>query len=247
MPELLKIIRERHSMRGPFDPGRPIAKPQLKQILEAARWAPTPNNMQNFEVVVIDDKERLEAIGKIPAEMSEPFLRENYQDLSFSEAELRIRKTGMLASVFPPAWTSPDSWRPDSDYNTQLTFLGRSVGETQLLLVVLYHGSRRAPASEGDFVGHMGLGCVLENMWLMSESLGIGLHVLTVFSDGQVEKQVKNVLHIPAQMKIAFACALGYPAGPSTGEPRVRREIEDFVHHNQFGRKDIEWSGSDLG
>jgi nitroreductase len=241
MPGLLKVIRDRHSTRGSFDPSRPIAMPDVKKILEAARWAPTPNNMQNFEIIVVDGKEQIEAIGKIPAEMSEYFLRENYAQLSFSEDELRIKKVGMLASVFPKAWTNPEAWSPDSDYRSQLTFLGRSVVETPLLLVVLYDGGKRAPGSEGDLLGHMGLGCVMENMWLMGESLGIGFHVLTVFSDGPVEKQVKSVLHIPPDMKIGFACTLGYPTDPPANYPRVRRTIEDFVHHNQFGKKDVLW------
>jgi len=91
MPQILKIIRDRHSSRDPFDPGRPIKHSQVKLILEAAQWAPTPNNMQNFEIIVVDEKERLEAIGKIPADMSEAYLRENYEQVSFNEAELRIK------------------------------------------------------------------------------------------------------------------------------------------------------------
>jgi hypothetical protein len=148
----------------------------------------------------------------------------------------------MLAGTFPEAWTDPEAWNPTSDYRSQLTFLGRSVQETPLLLVVVYDGGEHAPGEEKDLPGHLGLGCVMENMWLMSESLGIGFHVLTVFGNGQVEKQVRNVLHIPPHLKVAFACALGYPKEPSENTPRVRREIEDFVHHNRFGVKDTMWS-----
>jgi nitroreductase len=242
MPGLLKVMQQRHTTREPFDAARPIARPELKMILEAARWAPTPNNMQNFEILLVDERETMEAIGKIPADMSESFLRENYAQLSSSEDELRIKKAGMLASTFPRAWTDPEAWNPDSEYRSQLTFLGRSVQETPLLLVVFYDGTKHAPGEERDFPGHMGLGCVMENMWLMSQSLGIGFHVLTVFSDGEVEKKVRSVLQIPAHMKIAFACALGYPKDPSVSSLRVRREIEDFVHHNRFAEKDIVWS-----
>jgi len=242
MRQILKVIRDRHSQRGSFDTSKTIAPSDLKLILEAAQWAPTPTNMQNFEIVVVDAKEQLEAIGKIPAYMSASFLRENYAQLSFSDAELRIKKTGMLASSFPKVWTDPEAWSPDSDYNTQLTFLEGSVRETPLLLVVLYDGRKRGPGSEGDVLGHMGLGCVMENMWLMSESLGIGFHVLTVFADSAVEKEVKKTLHVPSHMKVGFACALGYPADPSASYPRVRRDIEDFVHHNKFGHKDVVWS-----
>lgn len=239
---LLHLIHERHSTRGPFNPDRAVTTQQVKLILEAARWAPTPNNMQNFEIVVVDDKDRLEAIGKIPAEMSETYLRENYEQVSFNEAELRTRKRGTLASVYPRAWTDPEAWDPGSDARSQLTQLGKAVLQPQVLLVVLSNSSMRAPASKGDALGHMGLGCVMENMWLMSEALGLGMHVLTVFSDGPVEREVERVLDIPPLMKIAFACSLGYPADPAAPYLRVRRDLEDFVHHNQFGHKDVLWS-----
>ena len=247
MRDMLNIIRDRRSMREPFDIGRPIAKPELQCILEAARWAPTPNNMQNFEVLVVDDQKQLGAIAAIPAEMSEAFLRENYDQLSFSDDELQIRKTGMLARMFPAAWTDPEAWSPDSDYTSQLSFLGKFMQPAPLLLIVVYDSNKRAPGSDRDIVGHLSLGCVLENMWLESESLGIGLQVLTVFSNGQVENRLKRLLGIPGHLKIAFACRLGYPTAPSPKEPHVRRDIEDFVHHNHFGRKEIVWSGSHHG
>jgi nitroreductase len=241
---LLVLLHERHSTRGPFNPDQAVTTQQVKLILEAARWAPTPNNMQNFAIVVVDDKERLEAIAKIPAEMSETYLRETYEHISFSEAELSHKKTGTLASIYPKAWTDPEAWNPESDARSQLTLLGRAVLQPQVLLVVLYDSSIHSPDSKGDALGLMGLGCVMENMWLMSESEGLGMHVLTVFRDGAVEKQVQHALHIPPLMKIAFACSLGYPARPADPYLRVRRELEDFVHHNQFGHKDVLWSAT---
>ena len=33
------------------------------------------------------------------------------------------------------------------------------------------------------------LGCVLENMWLVAESLGIGFHVLSAFGGEGVERE----------------------------------------------------------
>ncbi len=220
--ELSMLMRNRHTTRETFDAGRRIAEAELKMILDAARWAPTPNNMQNFEILIVDEKEQLETIGKIPAEMSEYFLRENYAQLSFSEDDLRVKKTGILASIFPETWTNPEAWNPYSDSRSQLTFLSHSVQENPLLLIVLYNGDKHAPDDKKDFLGHLGLGCVLENMWLMSESLGIGLHVLTVFSDGQVEKQVRSTLQIPSHMKVAYACALGYPKDHTESSLRVR-------------------------
>jgi nitroreductase len=110
---LLVLLRKRHSTRGAFNPDRAVTTQQVKLILEAARWAPTPDNMQNFAIVVVDDKERLEAIRKIPAEMSETYLRETYEHISFSEEGLKHRKTGTLANIYPRAWTDPEAWNPE--------------------------------------------------------------------------------------------------------------------------------------
>jgi nitroreductase len=239
---LLALIQKRHSSRGRFNPDRDVSESTLAMILEAARWAPTPNNMQNFQVVVVDDPKTLTLIGELPAEMSEAYLKENYALLSTSEAELRIRKIGTLATIYPRAWVDPEAWNPDSDYRSQLTYLGRALLQPKVLLVVVYDGRSRAPGSEGDALGLIGLGCVMENMWLTAESLGLGMHVLTVFGDSHVESEVRRVLKIEPQMKIAFACTLGYPADPTAEGVHVRRDLEDFVHHNAFGQKDVLWS-----
>ena len=63
MSEILRVIEERHSSRVPFDPAKPISKENLTKILEAARWTPTGHNMQNYEIIVIDNKVVLEKIG----------------------------------------------------------------------------------------------------------------------------------------------------------------------------------------
>ncbi|SFS18145.1 Nitroreductase [Granulicella pectinivorans] len=234
MLDILATIHNRHSMRGAFDLGRPVSPETQEKILQAAQWAPTPTNMQNFEMIVVNSADQLDAIGKIPADMSEQFLRETYALLSFTETELAAKRTGMLASSFPLAWTNPEAWNPEADARSQLTFLDRTIGETPLLMFVLYDGSRRAPGSDADTVGLISLGCVMENMWLACESLGLGFHVLTVVSDGAVEKQLRSLMHIPVQMKIAFACSIGYAAQQTAPDTRVRRLLKDFVHYNKF-------------
>ena len=85
----------------------------------------------------------------------------------------------------------------------------------------------------------MGLGCVMENMWLMAQSMGIAFHVITTLNVDSVEIEVKSILRIPNQMKIAFSVRLGYPTPSSYKYLRVRREIEDFVHQDQFNNKFI--------
>jgi nitroreductase len=109
-----------------------------------------------------------------------------------------------------------------------------------VLLVIVYDPGKRAPASEGDFLGIISLGCVMENMWLMANSLGISFHIVSSLSSGVVGKQVKNILRIPENLQIAFSCRLGYAVSAPEKYLRVRRDIKDFISHNKFGSKGLE-------
>lgn len=232
MTDLLNVIEERHSERVPFDRSRAIAKEDLLQILQAARWSPTAHNMQNFEVVVVDDKKLLDEIGTIQVRLSEEFLREHCELLSFSEEELRHREIGLLADMLPPWMRDPAQMNQP---NEAIPLLHVMPG-CPVLLIVFYDATKRAPASEGDVLGMMSLGCVLQNMWLMADSLGLGFQPLSVFSVPPVEQAVRNLLSAPGHMKIAFAVRLGHPA-MSVPYLRVRREVAEFTHWNQFGNK----------
>jgi nitroreductase len=234
----LKLIEERHSDRVLFNSKRPVAKKDLEQILEAARWAPTAHNMQNFEIVVVDDKKILGAIAKIKRPMSEAFIRENYPLLSFSKEELLKRKVGILGSTFPPSWRDPEKL-DEAVREAAPMPLGEQISSTPVLLVVLYDPSRRAPASEGDFFGHISLGCMTENMWIMADSLGIGFHIVSNIGTNTVEDEVKSILNIPPALKIVYGIRLGYVKGKKAKLLRVRRDVEDFTHHNRYGSKGI--------
>jgi len=237
MQEVLKLIQDRQSARALFDSKRPIAQQNLRQILEAARWSPTAHNMQNFEIIVVDDKKLLEALGNIKYTISETFIKENYQQLSFSEEELLRKKVGLLGTMFPSALRTPDV-KPDNTTNEKMiSFLERPIRTSPVMLIVVYDPNRRAPASEGDFLGIMSLGCVMENMWLMAHSLGIGFHVLSALSADEVQKEIKSLFNIPINLKIAFTCRLGYPLPTPTKYLRVRRDVKDFTYYNRFGNR----------
>lgn len=238
MQEFLKLIRDRQSTRAPFDSERPIAKRDLRRILEAARWSPTPHNMQNFEIIVVDDKKLLEKIGNIRSPITEEFLRENYEQLSFSRQELLQKKVGLLGTIFPPEWRNPAKLG-EAARNSEPFPLSQTIDGSPTILIVIYDSRKRAPASEGDFLGIISLGCVMENMWLMAQSLGIGFSIISDFGESPVEGKTKRILNIPGYIKIAFGCRVGYPVSEPGKRLRVRRDVEDLTHHNRFGNKGL--------
>jgi nitroreductase len=231
--QLREVIRRRHSERLPFDPGHHLGESDVQAILEAARWAPTAHNMQNFEIIVVDDEATLAAIGRVSGGTSEGFIRENYAQLSFSEEELIRKGTGLIATMFPPSWRSQDG-KAEQSPDVEHGFLDASMRSCPLVMIVVYDTRKRAPASEGDFLGIMSLGCVMQNMWLTAETLGVGMQIMSVFSSQHVEEDLRKILSIPSHIDIAFACRLGYPSVEPGRYLRVRREIPHFTHHNTY-------------
>jgi nitroreductase len=231
--DLDAVIRSRHSERSAYDPGRRPPDADLDAIIDSARWAPTAHNMQNFEIIIVDDPAVLAEIGQVHGGASAEFIRENYAQLSFSEDELVAKGTGLLATMFPPSWREPGAQAARS-VDLEHGFLDETMRSCPVVLVVVYDTRKRAPASEGDVLGLISLGCVLQNMWLTAESLGIGLQVMSVFSAARTTAGLRDVLSIPGHMEIAYACRLGYPAAVPGRYLRVRRPPERFTHRNAY-------------
>lgn len=241
MSDLIALIKRRQSARVPFDQDKPVPESHLETILEAASWAPTAHNMQNYDIVVVDDTPLLNRIGAIRSGLSESFIRENYHQLSFSEEELKRKKTGVLAAMFPPSWRDPKlfSKLEDVAFAEGPSFMSDTIRHSPTLLFVLYDARKRAPASEGDVLGFISLGCVMQNMWLAAESLGVGFQIMSAFSNERVEGEVRTILKFPDHAKIAFAARLGYPRPESRRiletYLRVRRDVGDFAYRNAYG------------
>ena len=139
----------------------------------------------------------------------------------------------MLGTVFPAAWRNSNATAKEIKNADRGAFQEREIGSSSALCIVLYDPKRRAPASANDFLGAISLGCMMENMWLMAHSLGIGFHVVSALSGGRTEKEIKRMLRIPPHLRIAITFRLGYPASP-VRYLRVRRDVKDFAHHNAY-------------
>ncbi|ABN06509.1 nitroreductase [Methanocorpusculum labreanum Z] len=235
MNDLMTIIRQRYSEREPFDSNRQVPTADVEKILEGARWAPTSHNMQNFEIVVVDDERLLNRLGNLNTIPSPEFIRENFEQLSMTEKELAQKKVGILGTQFPPAWQ--DKAQLESAIKERMPLnLGRLINGAPTILILLYDTRKRAPASPGDLLGAVSLGAVMENMWLVAQSLDIGFQILSMFGS-PVQKEVKKIMGIPDHMAVLFAIRLGYPFTRSEAL-RVRRETDSFAHRNEYGTMD---------
>jgi nitroreductase len=135
--------------------------------------------------------------------------------------------------MFPESWQEAEAAQGECAA-TNHTYVGRTIQMCPVLLVVVHDSRLRPPVSEGDSLGLMSLGCVMQNLWLMTENLGISMQILSAFSANALENQVQRILAIPEYMQIAFAARLGYPITVSEPYLRVRRKIQDFTHRNRY-------------
>lgn len=76
---------------------------------------------------------------------------------------------------------------------------------------------------------------MLENAWLMAQSLGLGMRVISAFATPHVGQAAKELLGAPSSLRLVVGCALGYPDPEDDGSGlRVRRDVEDFASFNRF-------------
>lgn len=223
------LFRARRSARVPFDPRRPVTEAELVALVEAARWAPTAHNMQNFRLVVVDDRDVLAELGRIRAPISAEFIVENFHQLAWSCEELARKQVGILGTQFPASWRTDDPARVPHDASRLLADV---IAGAPTVIVVVYDSAIRAPASEHDALGLVSLGCVLENMWLAAAAAGLDVQVASAFADG-AEADVARTLAIPPPWRIAFALRVGHAIG-AIDQPRVRRAHATIVGRNHF-------------
>lgn len=227
---LQHVIETRHSSRVPFDPAARVSERELARIVDAARWAPTAHNMQNFRVIAVDDPGLLAELGRIRTAVSPVFIAENFRQLSWSVEDLERRGVGLLATSFPSSWWTADPSRAPADTSRLLSEL---IAGAPMILVVIFDPTQRAPASEGDALGLISLGCVLENMWLTAQALKLDVQVMSALAAPAVGPEIKQILEIPEPWRIAYALRVGH-ASARASTPHVRRDPTTIVHRNRF-------------
>ena len=89
------------------------------------------------------------------------------------------------------------------------------------------------PLQSGDLRGEQyfmaDMGIATENLMLAAHDQGLGSVFVGVFD----EEQLKELLNIPAEIRIVGLFPLGYPAGEAKGGP-TRKPLSEFVHYGKW-------------
>ena len=245
-------ITQRRSHRGAFQ-SRAIETADLEKLIEAARWTPSPFNVQPWELVLIQ-----ETAGKTAlAAVTEQAIVEQFKDANFLDDNSRwMRLTasdwkafgdGVLLSdhvTLPKLLQdAPDRIMEGVLKNAKaFTLLGHlgagkrpateiatEVREAPLLLLVTMNCKRYPPGDGGTRWMWLSMGMLIQNVLLAATALGIGVQFVSAPLERPADREhVRQLFNIPTSHEVITLLRMGY--SEELGGQSVRLQPSTFVH-----------------
>ncbi|MEW6638159.1 MAG: nitroreductase family protein [Actinomycetota bacterium] len=262
--EFLEVLKKRRTTNGPFLPD-PVKPEHQRLLVEAAAMAPSHFNSQPWRFVLVDDREIIEEVARISGEsmrrlMEEGTFWKRYRPyFRFSEEEMEERRDGIhidqLPSVLKP-------FRRQIFSETGQAIMNRfgvpkTLGEdnrklvagSPLLLAVLLDKTEYRPGELSGFYSVFGMGAAVENVWLTTVELGMGIQfVSTPMEIPENWERLKRLLRVPDDLELMAVYRLGYvPAEqrrPTIDwSSRQRKRLSQYVFRNTCERPERDDAG----
>lgn len=186
-PEILYFfLRSRRSCRN-FLP-QEVPKEDLEKLIDIARYAPTGHNSQNYEFIVVKDKELIQKL----AERTAIFFGNLHKMLSAPGVEL-------------PAWLVAHmrGFRLNYEYYQQ----GKDRIFRNAPALIIIH----APAANVSSAQNCHL--AMAHIMLQAQAMGLGTCIIGYFiTAAERDPSIIEELGIPKDNKIFTCCTVGYPA-----------------------------------
>ena len=245
-------IIQRRSHRGTFQ-DRAIDAADLEKLIEAARWTPSPFNVQPWELVLIQEEEGKAAL----AEVTEHAIVEQFKDAKFlddnsrwmrlTEADLKTFGDGVLLTdhvTLPKVLQdAPERLLEGLLKNAKaFTLLGHlgagkipakeiaaQVREAPLLMLVTMNCKRYPPGDGGTRWMWLSMGMLIQNVLLAATALDIGVQFVSAPLERTADREhVRQLFNIPTSHEVVTLLRMGY-IEESRGNS-VRLQPAAFVH-----------------
>jgi nitroreductase len=259
--ELFEAVQRRRTTNGPFL-SDPVSREHQRLLVEAASRAPSHFNSQPWRFVLVDDSEKIERVAAVSRDsmrelMEEgTFWRRYRRYFRFSKAEMDRTRTGMYFDRMP-AVVRPFADQIFTDRGQQLMRrLGvpktlaednyRLVAGSPLLLAVLLDREEYKPGELSGFYSVFGMGAAVENVWLLTAELGMGIQfVSTPMEIPERWRELEGLFEVPENLALMAIYRLGYvPPEPQRNRidwtSRERRSISQFVFRNSCSQPEAD-------
>ena len=224
--ELRDAILRRHTTNGHFRPD-PVSLEHQHRLMEAASRAPSHFNSQPWRFVLITDDGLREKISKIAGRTMKDlmaggkFFTRYRRYFRFSKEEMAERRDGIFIDHLPTA-LRPFIKHVFSNTGQKVvntlrvpSSLGKDnaklVSGSPLLLGAMLTKEEYVPGELSGFYSLLGLGMAIENIWLTTVDLGMGIQFISTpmeFPDAWAE--IKALIEVPDDLELIAMYRLGY-------------------------------------
>lgn len=251
--ELLEAIRTRRTTNGYFKPDA-VSLEHQRLLIEAAGRAPSHFNSQPWRFLLVDDPKIRERVSEIAGGTMSQLIDEGrffsrYKKyFRFNEEEMEERRDGILIDQLP-APLRPFVKQIFSDTALKVMrglgvpkLLGsdntKLVGASPLLLAAMLKKDEYIPGELSGFYCVLSLGMAIENIWLMTGELGMGIQfVSTPMEIPNAWQELKALFKVPDDLELMAVYRLGYL--PDKRErPRIdwtsnqRKKLSQLAYRN---------------
>ncbi|MFX1561735.1 MAG: nitroreductase family protein [Promethearchaeota archaeon] len=216
---IVELIRRRRSIRHMT--GERIPDEDLELILDSARYAPSPENMQMWRYVVIREDQEMK---RIIADISQEAARYVFGNFPYEATQGRL-------------WYMPDASRPGTYEEMRDGSLFRYPEKADAVIICCasetWHDSTAMYPNElcGSVVVAMGV----LNMWLVAQSMGYACAYQAVaFADHRHVEYICDLLGIPRTWTPIAAFCIGVPEKPRMLGPS-RWPLEGSFYTERWG------------
>jgi nitroreductase len=224
--EFLDVVRRRKTTNGAFLPD-PVSPEHQRLLVEVAGRAPSQLNSQPWRFVLVEERDTIEDIARISGEsmteaMSDGTFFERYKSyFRFSRAEMQRHRDGMLFDRLP-APLRPFTSQVFTSRGQRLMNALRvphTLGEenrklvagSPLLLGAMLDRSEYRPEVLSSFYSVFSLGAAMENVWLATVELGMGIQFISFPMENPARwAEIVHLLEVPDHLELMAVYRLGY-------------------------------------
>jgi len=200
--DLYRAVRLRVATREFSE--RKVPKELLLRILEAGNMAPSPENYQPWEFILIDDWSIRRKLTEIKVESRKAVLKGWHPEMT--EEQLNLKVSRNRAAMETAAWLVAVCYA-NKDSKEEL-------GEMR---VSMSHAAT--------------WGCIAY-IWLAATSEGLSLS--PTFYSYHVYDRVKAILGLPQGKELAAVLRVGYPVKRPLGRKKSTLPLSTKLHENRF-------------